>query len=110
MPRKTSKASGNGSFSRLPNSKPSPSGNDLPSFDDARGFGACVDLLMRHGVYVGFQRGNDGSVIGITVLNGADKKRAWCHSQSELLDALIALAEEFGDAEPVRLLSAQDVG
>jgi len=105
MPRaKKYQQSGSGGFTNLPSTSAAGDGRNLPSFGDIKGLGSLLDLLMRDGVYVAFQRGSDGGVIGITVLDGADKRRAWCHSDDELIDALATLADERADKEVAQFI------
>jgi len=107
MPRKARNPHGHGIWSEVGSRPAAPPKDELPSFDSVRGLGAVLDSLMEAGVYLGIQRGNDGAVIILTLLDGPRKVRATAHSFDELVAALTALAHDYGDEQTIALVSNQ---
>lgn len=66
-----------------------------PSFLGCPGSLYVLDLLMRHRVYVGIQVSSDGGVLGFTILDGQDRRRAWVHSDDELAELFRSLTERY---------------
>ena len=66
-----------------------------PSFVDCPGSLYVIDMLMRHRVYIGIQVSSDGGVLGVTILDGASRRRAWCHNDDELAELFRSLAEQY---------------
>lgn len=54
-----------------------------------------LDLLMRHRVYIAFQVSQDGGVLGVTILDGEKRERAWCHTDGELGELFTTLAQRY---------------
>lgn len=68
---------------------------DAPSLLGAPGVLFVLDLLMRHRVYVGIQVSSDGGVLGITILDGQERKRAWLHTDGELAQFLREIEQRY---------------
>lgn len=90
MPRKRSDQRGNGEFKPLPRSARNVPGAAGPIPSECPGLLGLLDLCMRQQVYIALQSSSDGGIVGLLILDGDYRARAWCHTAGELRDAVSA--------------------
>jgi len=62
--------------------------------------GMVVESVLRAGAYISFGSTTDGGALLIRILDGPDKLSSYCHTDQELLEALEALTDRYGDKLP----------
>jgi len=62
--------------------------------------GMVVESVLRAGAYISFGSTTDGGALLIRILDGPDKLSSYCHTDKELLEALEALTDRYGDKLP----------
>jgi len=71
-----------------------PTGN-AASLDRLGSLGHCIESVIRAGAYISFGRTSDGGSTLIRILDGPDKLSSYCHSDTEVLEAVEALEARY---------------
>lgn len=95
MPSKRGRERSTGDFKPLPRSDRDMQRPDRPVPSECAGLLGLIDLCMRHTVYIALQPSNDGGVVGLVILDGDYRVRAWCRTAGELRDAVAAQWDRF---------------
>lgn len=83
MPKSRTDGRGNGEFRKLtPRAKSRVTPHTIVVCETAGFLGLC-DVCLQQQVYLGIQVSGDGGAVGLTILDGTYRRRAWCHTQSE---------------------------
>lgn len=81
-----------GSFKReragTSNAQPQGTCADLDRYGS---LGHCIETVLQSGAFISFNRTRDGGSTLIRVLDGDDKLSSYCHSHSEVMEAMEAL-------------------
>jgi len=68
---------------------------DAATLDRYGSLGECIECAISAGAYISFGRTTDGGATLIRVLDGDNKLSSYCHSHSDLLEAMEALRLRF---------------
>jgi len=81
-----------GSFRIEQNNRPARTiSGDAATLDRYGSLGECIECAIASGAYISFGRTSDGGATLIRVLDGDNKLSSYCHSHSELMEAMEAL-------------------
>ena len=71
------------------------SGSPAEKLDNYGSLGHAIESVISAGAYISFGRTSDGGATLIRILDGDDKLTSYCHSHSEVLEAMEALEQRY---------------